>query len=489
MVPTDRAQPYRSPPPTKGSVISRKTASSSIRRRSAPKSQHAVLGANEEVWFDIARPGLAASFVKAGMVTTRWPGGHAADRYHWRTNTYSRGTCSSGLHVGLPNPNSTFNHYMQDVVIPAHLDVAITVNYGSDQKCEHGANPKEASDWVSYANNKKGYNITWWTVGNEQYTLDSLDLRSKPHDASQYAQVVKRNYYKQMKAASRIPINVCVDASIKYVDWDAAVFAQAKYDCVEVHFYPQKGTMVDDTFLLTNAVQGFTQSIHTVQSQLATAGRAGTPIYVGEIGSALPPGDKQNMSITQALYAGEIIGEMLNVGIPRASWHSGFGTCDPESKGGDFSKTLYGWQDFGGTMIFSIGTRQHNCSTENVPLGTLMPTAIAFEVASHFIANGEHMLGASVAGMPDIRAYATTYKGGYALMLFNLNETSSENVPVTIDGKTSGSGGPVWRYDKARYNKSKKNKWVGPKSLTLPSWQNSFNINLPAWSMTVVQTM
>jgi len=118
-----------------------------------------------------------------------------------------------------------------------------------------------------------------------------------------------------------------------------------------------------------------------------------------------------------------------------------------------------------------------------------MPTAVTFEVASHFIGNGEHMLGASVAGMPDVRAYATTYKSGYALMLFNLNQTSSENVPVTIDGKTSGSGGPVWSYDKARYDKSKKNKWVGPRSSSLSSWQNSFTVNLPPWSMKVVQTM
>ncbi len=91
-----------------------------------------------------------------------------------------------------------------------------------------------------------------------------------------------------------------------------------------------------------------------------------------------------------------------------------------------------------------------------------MPTAVAFEVASHFIRNGEHVLGVSVTGMPDIRAYATTYQGGYALMLFNLNETTSQNVPVTINGKTSGSGGPMWTYDKARYNKSKNNKWKAP---------------------------
>lgn len=195
------------------------------------------------------------------------------------------------------------------------------------------------------------------------------------------------------------------------------------------------------------------------------------------------------MSITQALYAGQVIGEVLNDGIARATWHSGYGDCQTPSKGGDFSKTLYGWQNFGGSMIFSVGTVRHHCSNEDVPLGTLMPTAVTFEVASHFVRNGEHMLGVSVGGMPDVRAYATTYNGGYALMLFNLSKTSPQSVPVTIDGKTSGSGGTVWWYDKRRYDASKTNVWKGPAQRPLSGWQNSFTMQLPPWSMTVVQTM
>jgi hypothetical protein len=82
-----------------------------------------------------------------------------------------------------------------------------------------------------------------------------------------------------------------------------------------------------------------------------------------------------------------------------------------------------------------------------------------------------------------------TYNGGYALMLFNLSQKSSQNVPVTIDGKTSGSGGPVWGYDKALYDATKNNIWNGPSSSTLSKWYNSFTLKLQPWSMTVVQTM
>lgn len=446
----------------------------------------AVLGADMDVWFDITQPNMYPAFVTTGMTTTRWPGGKGADRYHWETNTDGVGICGSQQQ---PKPNSTFDNFMKDIALPAHLDVAVTVNYGSNPQCTGGGSAVEAANWVKYANQTKGYNLTWWTVGNEQAVSGALDLRSKPHDPTQYANIVSTDYYPLMHAASpALPINVCVDGSINNTTWNATVFSKAKYDCVEVHFYPQKGTSVNDSFLMTQAPQGFTKGIKAVQAQLAAAGHPGTPIYMGEIGSATAPGDKQEMSITQALYAGQIIGEMLNDGIARATWHSGYGDCQPSSTGGDYSSTLYGWQNWGGSQIFSVGTVEHQCSTVEVPLGTLMPTAVAYEIASHFVRNGEHMLAASPTDTTDIRAYATTYNGGYALMLFNLNETTNQNVTVTIDGKAAGSGGTVWTYSKSRYDATQNNIWYGPTVRALPAWQNTFTLQLYPWSMTVVQT-
>ena len=445
-----------------------------------------VLGAGMAVSFDITKPGLAASFVTAGLTATRWPGGKLADRYHWQTNMLGPGICGTGFRA---DPHSTFDAFMADIASQAHLDVAVTVNYGSNAQCTGGADPTEAAAWVAYANRTKAYNLTWWTVGNEQYTKGSLDLHSQPHSPSQYAQLVSQTYYQQMKGASPVPINVCVQVAPWIPGWDATVLSQASYDCVELHYYPQHGYNVNDDFLIGSAPHGLTTDIQKVQGELAAVGRAGTPIYIGEIGSDTEPGGKQEMSITQALYAGQAIGEMLNDGIARATWHIGYGVCDPPSNGGNFSKTLYGWQNYGGAMIFSGGDIAKRCNGTNVPLGTLLPTADAFEVASHFVRNGEHMLGVSVLGMPDIHAYATTYAGGYAIMLFNLNKTSTELVPVTIAGKSSGSGGQSWMYAKVIYDASKQNVWNGPTTWKLWPWQNSFTLTLPPWSMKVVQTM
>ncbi|MGA8534409.1 MAG: hypothetical protein WB615_09915 [Candidatus Tumulicola sp.] len=442
-----------------------------------------VMGANMATWYDVTQSGLAPAFKKAGMTATRWPGGSESDNFHWKTNSLGQGDCSGGY----VNPNSTFDNFVKDIAHAAKLDIAITVNYGSNPACTDGADPSEAAGWVAYANATKRYHVMWWSVGNEEYGSWETDKHSQPHDPTQYAQNVASYFYPQMKAAASSPINVCVDVDPSTSGWDSTVLAQASYDCVELHYYPQ-GTTVNDDFLIHQAAPGITTYLNQLKAELQTAGRPNTPIYVGEIGSTYGTPGKQTMSITQALYAGQILGELLEDGVSRATWWLGYGGCNSKNGGGDFSKSLYGWQDFGGFMLFSDGTVQEGCTSEDVPRGTLLPTGRTYQVASHFVRDGEHMLGLSKTSLPSVRAYASTYAGGYALMLFNLNKSTAVNVPITIDGKSSGSGGTVYTYDKTLYDASKHGAWKGPTSATLPPWNGSFTLQLPPWSIVVAQT-
>lgn len=137
-------------------------------------------------------------------------------------------------------------------------------------------------------------------------------------------------------------------------------------------------------------------------------------------------------------------------------------------------------------MIFSDG-KSNNCPAQSSP-NTMLASADAFNAASYFVHGGESMLGATVAGSTDVRAYAGTYKGGYAFMLFNLNENDSQDVAVSISGKSSGSGGTVVTYDKAIYDQTQQNVWDPPTVASLGSWNSSIDITLPPWSMVVVQT-
>jgi hypothetical protein len=446
-----------------------------------------VLGANEATWNDITLPSIAPAFRAAGMRATRWPGGSESDEYHWKTNSVGVGACSGGYVY----PPSTFDHFVADVVKPAKLDLALTVNYGSNPQCTDGASPAEAAGWVAYTNNTKGYNVKWWSVGNEEFgaswEIDEHQPPSTQHDPATYANLVATQFYPQMKAASKIPINVCVDVEPGwYTGWDPVVLAKAKYDCVELHYYPEAPGQESDSFLVDQGAAKLTSTINALKAELKTAGHPHALIYLGEIGSVYSTPGKQSMSITQALYTGQVIGEMVKDGVARATWWFGYGNC---STNGNMSSSLYGWQDFGGYELFEAGPNNYGCGASDAPTnGTLTASARAFELASHFVRNGERVLGVAATSLPNVRAYATTYNGGYAVMLFNLNEYAGVTVPVQISGRSSGKGGTVWTYDKSIYDKTKQNQWSGPVTAKLPAWSGRFKVALPPWSMVVVQT-
>jgi hypothetical protein len=450
--------------------------------QSGPRVYGHVRGVGMVAWFDITQPGIARSLETAGLEATRWPGGTPADAYHWQTNTMAQ--CPG--HAYHADPRSSFDNFMQDVAIPAHLDVAVVVNYGSNQDCTGGADPAEAAAWVAYANRTKHYEIAWWTVGGELWNRNTIDMHSESGNPAQYAEIEAAQYYAQMKAASPIPIHVCVDVNPRFSNWDSIVLAKARYDCVEMHYYAQ-GKNVNDERLIRYGARGLTRLIDVLKGELATAGHPNTPIYVGEIGSTGRRVGKQTQSIVQALYAAQVVGELVNDGIPRATWWLGYSNCYGSDNGGDFSPTLYGWQSFGSGMIFSGGPAS-NCRAPDVPpLGTLLPTANAFVVAKYFVRDGEHVVGLRVNSLPDVQAYASTYAGGYALLLVNRNEGTSVTIPVTVEGRSSGSGGTLVTYDKTLYDASQHGEWLSPTIETLPAWQGSFTVTLPPWSIVAVQ--
>jgi hypothetical protein len=269
--------------------------------------------------------------------------------------------------------------------------------------------------------------------------------------------------------------------------WDAIVLAKATYDFVEYHFYAQAPGKESDTYLVQQAAQKLTTNLETIKTELATAGKPDTPIFIGEIGSVYSNPGKQTSSITQALFAGQALGEMMNEGVSYATWWLGFGGCS-DASGGNFSSSLYGWQNFGGYMVFSDGTPEYGCNNATaVPAGTLLPTARAFQLFSQVAVDGEKVLTATVAGDPtDVRAYAATHSGGTALVLFNLNETASEAAVVTLSGQSTTSGGTVMTYSKALYDQSKSNVWAAPTTTTIPSQSLPLTLILAPWSMNVV---
>jgi hypothetical protein len=438
-----------------------------------------ILGMNMANWFDQTQTGLAGFLKKGGIKALRWPGGSISDEYHLATNSECNG--------GYVNSNDSFSNFVNDVVKPGKFDLAITVNYGSNAACNAGGDPTEAAAWVTYAKTN-GIPVSHWTVGNEVYGGWEYDLHAAPHDATTYANAVASGYYPDMKAANaKAQVGVVVEPGWN-PDWDTTVLSKAKYDFVEYHYYAQEPGQESDAYLVGQAAQDFATQIAAVKTDLKTAGHAGTPIYVGELGSVSYNPGKQTSSITQALYAGQVLGEMMKAGVARATWWLGFGGCSDPTQG-NWSNALYGWQNFGGYMVWSDGTPEYGCSNATkTALGTPLPTARAFGLFSLVARSGEHAVGVTLGGgSTDLRAYASTLSGGTALVLFNVNQTASLPVTITVDGVSSSSAVTVNTYDKAIYDKSKNNVWDGAMERKLGAQNLPLSLKLAPWSMNVVR--
>jgi hypothetical protein len=448
---------------------------------SGPKVTDQLLGMNMADWYDPTDPAILPAFKAAGIKAIRWPGGSWSDDYHWQTNSMCTGTpLAPG---GWAHPNGVYKNIINDVEIPGGLDVALTANYGTDTTCTKGGDPTEAAGWLTYAE-KNGGTVSHMTVGNEEYGTWETDLHAKPNDPTTYATAVTTGYYPDIKAVDKnVPVGVVVNPG-NVPDWDTIVLANAKYDFVEYHFYPQGPGNESDTYITQKAAQDLTKQIDTLKAELKTAGNPDTPIYVGEIGSVYTNPGKQSWSITQGLYAGQALGEMMNEGISRLTWWIGFGNCNGQN--GNLSASLYGWQTFGAYNVFSDGSNDPTCPNAG-PDGTMSPTARAFQLFSNVAVNGESVLTPTVAGdTTDVRAYAATHSGGTAVVLFNLNQTGTEAVEVTLSAQSSSSDVQVITYSKAVYDDSKNNKWDPPTTTDMGSQSLPLKLTLDPWSMNVV---
>jgi predicted heme/steroid binding protein len=444
-----------------------------------------LLGMNMAVWFDIVSNASAvvAAFQNAGIKAVRWPGGSDSDLYHWATNT--------GCNSTYTDSNDTFTNFVNDIVVPASLDLALTADYGTDTACTGPGQASEAAAWVTAALSD-GVTVSHMTVGNEEYGSWEEDMHSpasNQHNPTVYASemVGSTGFYQSIKTASpNTLVGVVVDADNTSGGWDETVLANAKgsYDFVEYHFYPQAPGSESDTYLTQQAAQVLTQNINILKQELTAVGGPNTPIYVGEMGSVYTNPGKQTWSITQGLYAGQNLGEMMKDGISRATWWIGFGNCNGQS--GNDSSVLYGWQDFGAYNVFSDGSEDPTCPGAG-PVGTMSPTAVAFQLFSNVALNGEHVLTPTVGGdTTDVRAYAATHGGGTALVLFNLNETTSETVQVTVTGRNSSTGVKEYTYDKSIYDLSQQDVWNAPTAADLGAQNLPLTLTLTPWSMNVV---
>jgi hypothetical protein len=451
-----------------------------------PEVSDQLLGMNLGAWYDVVgnASDINAAFDAAGIREVRWPGGSWSDDYHWGMNSAAPFICGNTI-----GNHSTFVQFLDAIVKPTGMDLALTANYGDDITCNNPGDPAEAAAWITAAV-QNGVHVSHMTVGNEEYGSWESDHHAIKNDPTTYADAVGTastadGYYSLIKAADpTVLVGVDVNPG-NSPPWDSIVLAKSNYDFVEYHYYPQAPGSEDDTTLVHSDAQQMTSIIDTIKSELTAAGNPNTPIYIGEIGSVYTNPGKQSWSITQGLYAGQVLGESMNSGVSRLTWWMGFGDCNGNS--GNMTGP-YGWQTFGAYNVFSDGSFDGACPGAG-PIGTMSPTARAFQLFSNVALNGESVLSANVSGdKNDVRAYAATHSGGTALVLFNLNETTSEPVIVQLSTQVASSDVTVITYDKAIYDQTNAVTpvWADPATNDMGAQNLPLTLYLTPWSMNVV---
>jgi hypothetical protein len=512
---------------------------------SGPAISNLLLGMNLPVWYDdpATASSIVPAFESAGITALRWPGGSTSDDYHWNGGTANppNGTAPvpSTCNGAYQNPDTNYLNFINDLELAdaglpgGGYDIALTADYGTNPACNGGGDPNEAANWVQYAY-ANGGKVSYVTVGNESYGSWEEDMHAVQHDPTTYAAAVSGSsgYYDLIKAQSAATkVGVVVNANCTTSNgctngWDSTVLSSAVgcngtgtpcYDFVEYHYYPQYSppSVTSDTFLVQQAAQEFTTNITTIKTELQTAGAPNTPIYVGELGANSSNPGTQSWSITQGLYAGQLLGEAMNDGVTRLTWWIGFGNClgsaDITGTGGynNNNPDLYGWQNTWGSYdVFSDA--DPNCPGAG-PIGTMSPTGEAFNLAQKVIVAGQTPQRTTVTGdTTDVRAYAATSgsSGGAAVMLFNRNETTAQTVSLSLTGTslTSASSVTVTTYDKEIYDYTNVNcqadqpactydpthdystaQWAPPVTTTMTGpVALPLTVTLQPWSITVV---
>lgn len=441
-----------------------------------------VYGANVATWYDFRQSFVNPSLHKAGIKLARFPGGSESDAYHWEKGG---SLCDQ---QGSISPGASFDDFITHLVAPLKLDVAITLNYGSNRSCNGGGDPSEAGAWVADAK-RRGYHVTHWTVGNEDYGSWEYDLHAKPHDPQTYADAVRTGYYPAVKKADpNAQLGVVVDLPSDHA-WNDVVLKNAQpFDFVELHYYPEY-KIDNDKALLGPDIDKFVQYLQALRSQMTAAGVPKTvPIYLGEYNNDSALEGKQSVSIVNGLFLGQMLGTLMNAGVPMATWWLAYGSCDEK---GDYSKKLYGWQHFGSEALFSDGLPDvyEGCSdTPKIPGGTPFPTARVMALLSSAIPAGS---GVRTTTVPQsikgsVRAYGFAASGGYAMAFFN-NTLKAIAIDATVKnaGKSKFSA-TLAVYGKAQYDKSKNNQWVGPVTHNLGNVGTTIPLTLPPYSVSAL---
>ena len=426
-----------------------------------------------------------------GTQALRFPGGSAADQFHWSNNVGDIG--KGPFHYG-----PSLSNFIQ-VVTNLNAQTMITVNYGS-------GTPNEAAAWVAYLNattNNPQYlgvdstGTDWktagywaslratndgtnflcisrpdplgfknWEIGNEIFGYWETDNNFVPHDPYTYAKRAQE-YISLMKAVDpTIKIGVVAVPGVSnyinnynhtavdpvtgrfYNGWTPVMLAtlaglDVTPDMAITHWYPENPTYENDTLLLESAMGSaspWATNAADLRGQISDfmgAKGSNMELVCTENNSDVAQPGKQSVSLVNGLYKADTLGQLMQTEFNGLFWHDfRDGAIEYD---GNMSPALYGWRMYGD---FGVATLTNGATAYT----NLYPTYYTSELIRRF-AQGGDMVVAAASDYSLLSVYAVRRQNGkLTLLAINKDPLNTNTAQVSVAGFTPATNVTVYSY-------------------------------------------
>jgi len=325
-------------------------------------------GINTAVWDNyLDSPETISELKEVGFQFLRFPGGSLSDDYHWASNTTDSNTWQ------WATPFSSFAQMATKIA----ARVLLTANYGT-------GSPAEAAAWVENSNVTHRNGFKYWEIGNEEYGAWETDSNLYPHDPFTYA-TRARDYIQQMKAVDPTikagvvvttgedsyangytshPATNSATGQVHY-GWTPVLLSTLRElgvtpDFAIYHWYPEYTDSESDPFLLQGATNwmGDALDLRGQINHYFGAGGSNIELLVTENNSNSGQQGKQSVSLVNALYYAESLGQLAKTEFNSLVWWDLRNGVDLT---GNMDPSLYGWRLYGDLgLINGLGTTLSN---------------------------------------------------------------------------------------------------------------------------------
>jgi hypothetical protein len=495
-----------------------------------------IFGINTAMWdSNLGSASSGSILASAGATVLRFPGGSRSDDYDWQVNrsvivntfnwashaaTFARVAEARGAQSCITvNYGSGTPEQAAAWVAYCNANTSDTTTLGVDSKGRdwrtagywaalRAASPLASDDGYNFLRvaHSAPYRFKYWEIGNECYGSWETDLHGAAgsgltgtaHDPFTYAQSFAAFRAKMLAVDSSIRIGaVAVPGEDAYGNgthavpnpnsggslhsgWTPVVLGTLASLGVTPHFlvhhyYAQSPGSESDAVLLQSSalIASDAANLRKMITDYAGTGGTGIELQMTEANSVGYNPGKQSVSLVNALYFADVIGQLARTEFNACIW---WDLRNSALAGNNNASTLYGWRQFGDYGIVATGDRA------DTPLDTRYPAFYAAKLLTHWGRGGDQVLAALTNYKLLAIHAARLANGSLALLVVNKSSVNDLTAKIALTSFLPGSTtASVFSYGKPND--------LANDDLTaglITNASSSFTATFPSYSVTMI---